>query len=112
MEEADGLLHDFDVHAIAQIGDAGEADLLDQSAAEIFRESLHQENEKKGEGEDGPDVVDARRNEIVHIHDAIGAGNLEEDEFLQCGLRIQHDVEGGLDCEGDQTFGDAHDGHE
>ena len=36
MEEADGLLHDFGVHAVAQIGDACEADILDQGAAEIF----------------------------------------------------------------------------
>ena len=112
MEEADGLLHDFGVHAIAEIGDAGEADILNQGAAEIFREGLHQENKKQREREHGPDVVNARGNEIVHVHDAIGAGNLEEDEFLQRGVRIQNHVESGLDGERDQAFGDAHDGHE
>src|ERR1700723_576155 len=112
MEETDRLLHDFDVNAIAQVGDAGEADVLDESAAEIFGDCFYQKNEKKREGEDGPDVVDARGDEVVHVDDASGAGSLEEDEFLQRGLGIQHYVEGGLDGERDQTFGDAHDGHE
>jgi hypothetical protein len=112
MEETDRLLHDFHVNAIAQIGDAGEADVLDQSAAEIFRKGLHQENEEQREGEDGPDMVDAGGDEVVHVHDAVGAGNLEEDEFLQRGLGIQDYVESGLDGEGDEAFGDAHDSHE
>ena len=85
---------------------------MDQGAAEIFGNRLYQENEKQREGEDGPDVVNARGNEIVQVDDVIGAGNLEEVELLDRGLRIQDDVESGLDGEGDETVGDAHDGHE
>ena len=112
MEEADGLLHDLGVHAVAQIGDACEADILDQGAPEIFGDCFDQKNKEQRKREDGPDVVNAGGDEIVHVHDAIGAGNLEEDEFLQRGLRIQNHVESGLDGEGDQAFGDAHYGHE
>src|ERR1700683_4819141 len=83
VKESHGLLDALPVTAVAQVGDAGEADILDQGAAEIFGDRLDQKNEKQGEGEDGPDVVDARGDEIVQVDDASGAGNLEEHEFLQ-----------------------------
>ena len=57
-------------------------------------------------------MVHARGNEIVQVDDPIGAGYLKEDELLQRRQRVQDDVKRGLDRERDQTFGDAHDGHE
>src|SRR6202044_528691 len=63
VKESHRLLDDLHVNAVAEIGDAGKANILDQGAAEIFGDRLDQKNKQQGEGEDGPDVVDAGGNE-------------------------------------------------
>ena len=102
LEEANRLLHHLAVHLIPQIGDAGEADILDQRAAEIFCETFHQEQKNHGDGKHRPDVVNARRNERIQVDHVPGAGNTEQLKLLDGGSRVQNDIERRPYGEGDQ----------
>ncbi len=106
LKKADGLLDDLAIGLIPQVGDAGEAHVLNQRAAEIFRDAFDQKQEAAE-----PPQIPTRRDEsaMERTNSGIrraGAGNLEQLELLNCGLRIQNDVQRGSDREGHQEIGD------
>lgn len=110
LKEADGLLNQAAIDAIAKVHDAGVADVLNHCAAEKFGEGFDEKDGEQGEGEDGPDVTDGVREEGVEI-DGV-AVELDQGEGLRGGARVEDDVDYRDDHQGDEAFGEAEDGHQ
>src|SRR4029077_2024232 len=69
LEEADGLAKDAGVNLVPQIGDGSEAGILNLGGADVFGKGFCKKENDERNGEDGPDVVDARGEIIIEVND-------------------------------------------
>jgi hypothetical protein len=80
--------------ALAEVGDGGEADEVDEEVAEVIRDALGEEDEEDGDGDEGPDVVDRQRDELIEVESDAGPfGDGEQDTGLGgFGLRTRSKI--------------------
>ncbi len=110
LEKSDGLTDDFCVDVIAQVGDGRVPGVLNFGYAEIFGDAFENENHHERDAEDGPHMVNARREKLIEV-DGAAAGNGKEGK-LRAGRRGgQHVVPRDARHESDEALGDGDESH-
>lgn len=104
-EKTDGLAENFGEKGVAQVRDGGETGVIDFGCAEIFGNGFGDIHENKCKGENRPDVVNARREEIVEVDGFAGPGDGNELERAADDAGIQNMINGGRNQESDDAFG-------
>ena len=112
LKESDGLLDQLFVDLVAEVGDGAQTDALDDDSAKKLRESFDEEEHDQGNGEDGPGVVNARREKIIEIDHALKEGNLHQGELRIVHAGLQDVVEDRDDHQGGEALGNADKGHQ
>ncbi len=112
LKKAYGLADDAGVDLVAQIGDGGEAAMLNLHRANVFGDGFAKKENDERNGENRPDVMDARGKIIIEIDDPATPGNRAERQARTGGPRIENEVHGQPDHERHAPFGEGHKGYQ
>ncbi len=112
LKKTDGLTKDAGVDLVAQIGDGGEAGILDLRGPKVFRNGFSKKENDERDGKNGGEVVNARREIVVEVEDLATPGNREQRQPRAGRAQIEDEVHRQLDHESDAAFGQCHEGHQ
>src|SRR5215467_3959345 len=108
LEKRDGLANQLRVDFIAQIGDCVVPHGLNESIPEKLSNRLDSEYHQKRNRNDGPDVMNPRREEMVQINRFVNAGYREKRKRGVARGRIQDPINNRDDQEDDEPLGQRH----
>ena len=106
------LVDDAVENGLAEIGDGGEADVVDEIVAEIIADAAQEKDGEDRGGDHAVDAGDVRRHQVVEIDDVVREGDREEFDRRFHGLRIEDAVEDQLDQQSGHGLRGADDGHQ
>ena len=107
-EKTDGLAENFREERVAQVSDGAKAGMIDLGSTQVFRDCFCDIHKNEGKGKDGPNVVDARWEEVIQVDSATAPGNGNKLEGAAHDGRIQDVVDGRSDEQGDEAFRKGH----
>ena len=111
-KEADGLPKNFREDGIAQIGDGSVAHAVDFGGSQVLGDSLCKEDGQKSKSENRPDVVDARRKEIVQIDGVAAPGKGHKFDGADGHGRVKNLIDGRGYEECDDAFRKRYEGQQ
>src|SRR5260370_33915193 len=112
LKKAYGLSDDGGVDLVAQIGDGGEAAMLNLHGANVFSDGFAKKENDERNGENRPDVMDSRGKIIMEIDDPATPGNRAERHARTGGPRIENEVHGQAGHERHAPFAEADTGYQ
>ena len=99
-------------HPLPQIGDRGQADIVDQVVAEVIADALEGEYAEDADGHHGPDIVDRRGHQRVQVDRVIENRYLDERDRDVRGGRVENAIENRTDQKRHETLRRTHADHQ
>src|SRR5262249_55166327 len=104
LKEPDRLAYQLRIDFISQVGDRAMPHGLNQPIAKKFGYRLDGKNNQKRNRNDGPDIMNPRREEMVQINRFVNAGYREKRECRIGGRGVQDAIDDRYNQEDDEAL--------